>query len=128
MEIPPEVSEYRKLALEKNQIDAKLKKLRPNIMEILNETGGFEDFLYLTPVEKTTWHDDILYEWISKTYPDLAPKVAKSVVDWDKLGEFAKLGLVDIDDIPLYCRTVEKTYSIQTRKKKKEVDETQTDI
>lgn len=119
MDRPQELVEYRSLVIEKNKLDAKIKKLRPVVGELLEESGGYDD-LYLQKVEKVVWHEDVIYDWMKENYPALVSEVAKMTVDIEKFGELAKRGLLAFEDLPVSCMSVKAEWHVKTTPKKKE--------
>lgn len=119
MDRPQELVEYRSLVIEKNKLDARIKKLRPVVGEILEETGGYDD-LYLQAVEKAIWHEDVIFDWMKENYPSLVSEVAKMTVDIEKFGELAKRGLLAFEDLPPSCMSTKTEWHVKTTPKKKE--------
>ncbi len=127
MDRPQELIEYRSLVIEKNKLDAKIKKLRPVVGELLEESGGYDD-LYLQKVEKAVWHEDVIFDWMQENHPALVSEVAKMTVDIEKFGELAKRGLLAFEDLPQSCMTIKTEWHVKTTpKKKEEVNEDSSD-
>ena len=115
---PEIVDQYRNAKLEENRQKAIAEKLKPKIKELLEETGGWDD-LYLQPAEKVTWHEEVLYDWVAEKYPEFLPQLTKKVVDVEELGRLVKLGWIDDNTMPDNASTLQTTYSIQTKPRKK---------
>lgn len=117
MDRPKIVDEYREACLQKNLLDKKIEELKPEIKNILNETGGYND-LYYQDRTKTVYHDDLIFQFLQDNYPDHVEALTKKTVDIDKLGEYTKLGLIDLSELPPEAASVETTQSICTKAKK----------
>jgi hypothetical protein len=120
MDRPQELVDYRNFVIEKNKLEAKIKKLRPRVGELLEESGGYDD-LYLMKVEKIEYHEDVIYDWLTKEYPDIVSDVSKITVDIDKFGELIKKGIIAASDVPEHCVSWNVQWHVKTTPKAKEV-------
>lgn len=119
---PSIVDEYREKTAQFNALKKDIDKLKPEIKRIIDETGGFDDLYYQTR-GKAKYHEDLIYDWIAKTYPDFLEDITKKTVDLEKFGEYVKLKKIDGSKIPEEAAYIEYSTAIMTKPKKKEEED-----
>lgn len=114
---PNNVTRYLELTREINKLSKEQKSLRPEVLTFLEETGG-DDEIYLNSKTKTTWHEDVIYDWVKDNYPSLLSEVSKVTVDLEKFSTLIKSGKIDASKVPLTISTDTPITEIRTRSTK----------
>ena len=119
---PEIVDKYRELVVESNKLKAQADKLKPEVKSLIEETGGWND-CYLQRKEITKYHEDIIYDWLLKTYPQYASELSKVTIDIEKFGNYVKMKKIPMDSLPESLYSVEESFSLCTTPKKEKKDE-----
>lgn len=114
---PSIVDEYREKSAQFNKLKNEIEKMKPEIKQILDETGGFNDLYYQTR-GTSKFHEDIIYDWIAKDYPEYLKDLTKKTVDLDKFGEYIKLKKIDGAKMPDEAAYIVYSTAIMTKPKK----------
>lgn len=117
MDKPEIVERYREAIALQNKYKKLAESMKPEIKELLEATGGFDN-LYYQERRKTIYNEDVIYNWISKTYPQFLDELTKKTVDLDKFGEFVKLKHISLDSFPEDASYEDVSYAISTTPKK----------
>ena len=121
MDRPQELIDYRALVIEKNKIESKIKKLRPVVGNLLTQYGDYDD-LWMCKVVKPQWHEDIIYDWVKESYPELVDEISKVTVDIEKFSNLVKAGRINPLDVPSTISTDKVEWHVKTTPKAKEVE------
>lgn len=115
---PSFIDRYIEVTKEINSLKAEQSKLRPQVLTALEESGDQSDIGILLKT-RTTWHEDLIYDWIANYYPDYLEDLTKKTVDLEKFGSYIKEKKIDSSSLPLEVSTETSIQEIRIKKEKK---------